>query len=121
MGKVGEFLDTLVDDLCFVIEQISQLLRAIVSTKSHAMKRMTQKNDETICRVDSFNNSSSDSSLNDVHLQDDGNILTTHNFTGLSTSRTDKVLDWMVMVAGSQFMFFNLDYSYYLDRHWYYI
>lgn len=64
------------------------------------------KNDETICRVDSFNNSSSDSSLNDVHLQDDGNILTTHNFTGLSTSRTDKVLDWMVMVAGSQFMFF---------------
>lgn len=106
MGKVGEFFGHPGRRPMFRHRANIPVIKSDCEYEESCNEKNDPKNDETICRVDSFNNSSSDSSLNDVHLQDDGNILTTHNFTGLSTSRTDKVLDWMVMVAGSQFMFF---------------
>lgn len=43
--------------------------------------------------------------LGEVEVEESGDISTSIGFTGLEKNKTDRILDWLVYVAGSQFMF----------------
>ncbi|CAI4035786.1 hypothetical protein SMKI_13G4380 [Saccharomyces mikatae IFO 1815] len=63
------------------------------------------KNDD-IVRVISNSDESTDDELCNVDLTETGAIFTSKGFTGLSKGFTDKSLDFLVRVAGSQIVFF---------------
>lgn len=51
-----------------------------------------------------------------VSVAENGYIHTSRGFTGLERGLTDRVLDWLVKVAGSEYVFFHhVDYSNHLD------
>lgn len=54
----------------------------------------------------SVNCSSVESDMNEVTLTKKGNIETSRGFTGLRKGFTDRCMDWLVVFAGSQFIFF---------------
>ncbi|AJS95766.1 BMC_2a_G0026990.mRNA.1.CDS.1 [Saccharomyces cerevisiae] len=63
------------------------------------------KNDDVV-RVISHSDESTDDELCNVNLTETGAIFTSKGFTGLSKGFTDKSLDFLVRVAGSQAVFF---------------
>lgn len=54
----------------------------------------------------SVNCSAVESDMNEVTLTKKGNIETSRGFTGLRKGFTDRCMDWLVVFAGSQFIFF---------------
>ncbi|EJS44109.1 fet4p [Saccharomyces arboricola H-6] len=63
------------------------------------------KNDDMV-RVVSNSDASTDDELCDMNLAANGEIFTSKGFTGLKKGFTDKSLDFLVRVAGSQIVFF---------------
>lgn len=54
----------------------------------------------------SENYSYADSDMNEVVVTNKGNVETSRGFTGLHKGVTDRCMDWLVIFAGSQFVFF---------------
>ncbi|SCU82306.1 LAME_0C00562g1_1 [Lachancea meyersii CBS 8951] len=56
--------------------------------------------------LDNSSDEISESEMGHVDVREEGAILTTHGFTGLQKDFGDRVLDKLVMFAGTQFIFF---------------
>lgn len=101
MGRIKEFLGNPGSR-----PDVEQQAPVIINTCANFEEAVKGKFEEDVESLETGSESSTEVKLSKLHFNKRGDIETSRGFTGLLKGRTDNVLDVIVRIAGSQFVFF---------------